>query len=338
MSLQPSTKKHSLCSHFGFCPTTLETKNMAHENTNTTQPEQMNALQDSYTRTLDSMRETSELMTKRLELIQAKEAHWNALERKLEENAAHAAERIKLDVGGKVFCISKTHLLSVQGSYFHAMLGSGHWKPDSDGAYFIDRSPEHFDRILEYLITGKLSFNGLRRDQMRTLEKTLDYLQLNDAYQPPVIWNPQTCGSGLQLSDENRVVKSTAKKQSVHSLYPCTKFSVRLDAGEEHPHVSIGFAPSSGFNGDSAMDIKCGWYIFARTGTLYSPRGDWGKTYATVMSLGSVVTCILDRDTNSISFQVDGQSFGVAYTAIPQTEMYATLSFDEAKIQVSLVN
>lgn len=54
----------------------------------------------------------------------------------MREDAAHAFKKIKLDVGGKIFCISKTHLLRVECSYFHATLAFGHWKPGSDGAYF----------------------------------------------------------------------------------------------------------------------------------------------------------------------------------------------------------
>lgn len=50
--------------------------------------------------------------------------------------------KIKLNVGGKIFTTSKTTLLSVPGSYFHALLSSGKWLPDEDNEYFIDRSPK----------------------------------------------------------------------------------------------------------------------------------------------------------------------------------------------------
>lgn len=42
---------------------------------------------------------------------------------------------VKLNFGGKIFCISNTYLMGVKGSYFHAMLASGSWKPNSDGTY-----------------------------------------------------------------------------------------------------------------------------------------------------------------------------------------------------------
>jgi hypothetical protein len=42
------------------------------------------------------------------------------------------------------------------------MLSSGEWFPDEKGEYFIDRSNEGFERILEYLSTGELLLEGLR--------------------------------------------------------------------------------------------------------------------------------------------------------------------------------
>lgn len=78
-------------------------------------------------------------------------------------------------MGGALFCISKSHLLSVEGSYFRAMLASGQWKPESDGTYFIDWNPEHFNRVLDYMRTGELCVDPA---ELRSLQKTLDYLQL----------------------------------------------------------------------------------------------------------------------------------------------------------------
>jgi hypothetical protein len=58
------------------------------------------------------------------------------------------------------------------------MLSSGKWQPDEDGVYFIDRNPKHFDRILDYLRTGELTFEGLDDFAIRKLEKDLDYYMI----------------------------------------------------------------------------------------------------------------------------------------------------------------
>lgn len=36
-------------------------------------------------------------------------------------------------LGGVRFATSKTTLLAAEGSFFHAMLAGGKWKPDADG-------------------------------------------------------------------------------------------------------------------------------------------------------------------------------------------------------------
>jgi hypothetical protein len=59
-------------------------------------------------------------------------------------------EIIKLNVGGKLFVTTRTTIFSVENS-LKAMLQSGAFKPDLEGAYFIDRSPEYFPIILDYL-------------------------------------------------------------------------------------------------------------------------------------------------------------------------------------------
>lgn len=86
-------------------------------------------------------------------------------------------------------------MIRVEGSYFHAMLSSGQWSPDSGDAYFLDLNPKQFDRVMDYLRTGELSFEGLRSDQIKTLKKTLDYLQL--PVHVPATWDPNASSAGL---------------------------------------------------------------------------------------------------------------------------------------------
>lgn len=328
------------------------------------------AFRERYQSAHDEMLKMSELIADHLALLEAKEAKWAALERKLQENADHAANMVKLNVGGKIFCISKTHLLSVEGTYFHAMLGSGHWKPETDdGAYFIDRNPKQFDRVLDYLRTGELSFKGLRPDQSHRLKTTLDYLQIGfDDPEPepaialpvaaPVAWDPQMCGAGLSLSQENRVVVSGSSQwKAVRSVDPCVRFSVRLDSDGGTSYISIGFAPQARFSVDPQVNSSSGWYLYVRDGMIYSgvniawpvvsapfrggrqPRAVSSHTYLRRgVAVGSVVTCILDREQSSISFQVDGQSFGVAFTSVPSEDVYAALNIGQVNARLTLVD
>lgn len=102
---------------------------------------------------------------------------------------------VRLKVGGDVFDVEKSVLLSVRDTYFYAMLSSGSWQPDADGAYSIDRPAVGFDRILEYLSSGILTLAGLTH-----LEEECVYDNLNYFLIPPP-WHSIDV-SGMNLIDE----------------------------------------------------------------------------------------------------------------------------------------
>ena len=80
--------------------------------------------------------------------------------------------RIKLDVGGTGFSVARSTLLSGKESFFHSLLVGGfNTAPEEDGCYFIDRDPEMFPLIINYLrgyrhepfyMLGKKQLNKLR--------------------------------------------------------------------------------------------------------------------------------------------------------------------------------
>jgi glucosamine 6-phosphate synthetase-like amidotransferase/phosphosugar isomerase protein len=92
-------------------------------------------LQDRYENTVEETMQVFEAINKRLKVLEEKETHWKEIQAQVEQHAQKASSKIKLDVGGKVFATYKTTLLNAEGSYFHAMLASGKWKPDEDGMY-----------------------------------------------------------------------------------------------------------------------------------------------------------------------------------------------------------
>ncbi len=69
------------------------------------------------------------------------------------------SDLVYLNVGGQKFCTSRQTLLSVPGETFFTSLLSERISStkDSDGAYFIDRDPNLFHLILNYLRTKQLS-------------------------------------------------------------------------------------------------------------------------------------------------------------------------------------
>lgn len=68
-----------------------------------------------------------------------------------------SAEIVNLNVGGKTFTTTKHTLLSVSDTFFSVLLsGRIPSYKDQSGAIFIDRDPELFSIILNYLRTSKL--------------------------------------------------------------------------------------------------------------------------------------------------------------------------------------
>ena len=62
---------------------------------------------------------------------------------------------ISLDVGGLYFPkVSKKLLTSVPGSALAAMFSGRHEISKDDGKYFIDRDPEMFKHLIQYLRNG----------------------------------------------------------------------------------------------------------------------------------------------------------------------------------------
>src|SRR3989344_6896524 len=80
---------------------------------------------------------------------------------------------IKLNVGGTIFTTTISSISSIQGSYIDNLVkydsnGEMNVTKDENGNIFIDRSPELFKIILEYLRTNKLYIpDNVNRSQLK---------------------------------------------------------------------------------------------------------------------------------------------------------------------------
>ncbi|KAJ1502050.1 hypothetical protein HMI54_009380 [Coelomomyces lativittatus] len=69
----------------------------------------------------------------RLAILDKKEKAKKKADEIVQATLANASEIIKLNVGGKHFETHKSTLTAIEGTYFHALLSSGRWKPSTDG-------------------------------------------------------------------------------------------------------------------------------------------------------------------------------------------------------------
>ena len=89
----------------------------------------------------------------------------------MESNIQKVQSRsINLNVGGRLFTVSKETLMSIKGTYFYGMLSSDRYPTLPDGSYFIERNPEVFQRVLDYLRIGRLDLDDLTQYQIKLLK------------------------------------------------------------------------------------------------------------------------------------------------------------------------
>lgn len=136
---------------------------------------------------------------KQLQLLEQKEAQWEEAAAKIEQNAKKASEKVVLDVGGQTFATCKETMTAIEGSYFDVMVTR--WA-SSDGHYFIDRSPDHFERILDYLRTKIFYIDDLTPHEQAKLEEDFEYFHI--PYPPPKV---KVCFCEIVLT---RLVESCA--------------------------------------------------------------------------------------------------------------------------------
>jgi len=197
---------------------------------------------------------------KRIKLLEAKEQHWAALEKLMQEHAAAATNKIVLDIGGQRFATSKTTLLAFRGSFFDAMLSSGKWQPDADGTYFIDRNPELFPIILDFLRMGKVN---LKKYVMEDLEAELDFYQI-------VI--PSSALPTMPFKESKLL--NTQQKQQVTDWLGCKTASLLYSAARDG---SAAFHDKCDNKGPTVVVAKStGGYLF---GGYTSQKWDSTGTY-----------------------------------------------------------
>jgi hypothetical protein len=121
----------------------------------------------------------------------------------------------------------------------------------------------------------------------------------------------------------------------------CEKFRVRIDAtgsGSECA-VIIGFAPKDTFQCNSGNWGSYGWYFCGMDDNLYPQAGGNGRSYyGRSLKVGNVLTCILNKTTKEISFEVNGKPLGVAFENVDcDKDLFPAIKCLDKNVQLTLV-
>jgi BTB/POZ domain len=240
------------------------------------------------------------------------------------------SKRVKLNVGGQLFETSTSTLTSVEGSYFHSLL-SGRWAAphaDNDGSYFIDRNPNMFHYILDFLRGEELEpeLGQLSKDKAAMLKREAEFYSLAElaatlerALRPPPPPPPHFApGPNYALSGDNTDAVKTSQDEYNATvlgpeLQPGVPVTIRIVCSS-NLLMMVGAAPAS--INQSAHDNyrKCGFYMFAHGGTKWSEGGVAGEEYHGSHVPHSSTIGVLMDGSRHVSFLVDGVNCGVAYT------------------------
>ncbi|KDO28199.1 hypothetical protein SPRG_06248 [Saprolegnia parasitica CBS 223.65] len=151
-------------------------------------------------------------------------------------------------------------------------------------------------------------------------------------------WDLGRCGALASISDDRRLVKTTANGWNVVMGDGMTK---------AHNTIALGFTtepdfwrqPSAATNVFNFCDA--GWFLNVRKGTRCSRDGHDDSAFATSLKSGDVLTVVFDRPLRTIRFLRNGNalgsSLGVAYADIAETELYPALVSYDRGVGVQLV-
>lgn len=239
-----------------------------------------------------------------------------------------------MNVGGTRYSAFKSTLLSIEGSYFSAMLSSDRWKPDdkgndgddayTKGEYFINRDSTHFHRILNYLRSGTLSVDGMAIYEIKDLRTELDYYQIPDPSEVLIInsanglrWSYNQKSDNFIISENGKSIQKTGSAlwdAGAIGTSSVSSFSIKITK-TSNSYIMIGMAPDNG----RANEFKCarGYYLFLGSGGLYSRAGDLNRLYTSTVKQNSIVTVHWSKENKTISFIIDGQDRGIAFEKIP---------------------
>jgi len=119
-----------------------------------------------------------EKLTKAKLAYEKEDDQLKAFKKKLDNCIEASTDKVKLDIGGRIFATTSA-TLSKEPSMLSSMF-SGHFdmEPDEDGCYFIDRNPDFFPIILDYLRKGTIHLEEIEESQMADFADEVEYYQL----------------------------------------------------------------------------------------------------------------------------------------------------------------
>lgn len=285
-----------------------------------------------YNRLVAEMVALNSQVLERIDALETTERRWNALVEKVENQLASAASQVDLNVGGRRFTTTKDVLLRWEDTYFQALLGSGHWEPSREGAFFIDRNPTTFERIFSAMQSEKpIETEGLTEQLKETLWEDIDYFQLPaDLGHLSLRWDPLRCHAMLSISGR-LLTKSRGGggwKSALARPTRCSEplvlrrqarigFRFRIVSFGHLGDIMVGFCRADTFSRDGPNYSDNGWFLQCGLGSVWAPSCRSGRPYCIPLQPGETWEAHFDSHTGQVSFSgPTGEYLGVAFSDV----------------------
>ena len=286
-------------------------------------------------------------MTELAELKSARE-EWNILVNKIESTVGKVQNPIKLDISGRVFKVSKETLMSIENTYFYGLVANmDTFKPLVDGAFFIERNPLVFGRILDYLRTGRMDIRGLTPYAIDMLTDDLDYyciplpieLQVSTVVSH-IYWDIKK-SDNCTLSNNNLTATKSFDDDDEFGVVgnmAVDRYTVKIDSRGDDGGVMIGFSTVAPWD----INIDNLWYMLINVcdGSIHtSGTNNNDRIYSPEINDGDYITVI--RHGTTIRLEKNNFALGAcqSFTDIPDQSLFpCIIIYCKNRASVSLVN
>lgn len=282
-------------------------------------------------------------------LIEWEQTH-DAILKKIENSFSNSQKIVKLIVGGKLFLASTETLMKIENTYFYGLIANkDKFKHQEECEFLIERNPLVFDRILDYLRTGKLDIRDLTDYMLDMLRDDLDYYCIPSPKEkiPTLLWDvnkkPDNCRF---FNNKLTVIKLSGDEHwdcGVIGNIAVDKFTVKIEDRGSNGNIFIGFTTgeswdSNGDNGDNNRDN--GWYISLYSGYLFGIgiTANTGTYDTSAIINGDYITVI--REGNKIRFEKNRIDLGICsdFTDIPNHSLFPALNINDRHVIITLDN
>ena len=239
-------------------------------------------------------------------------------------------------------------MLSIENTYFYALVvNSDKFKALDDGTFFVERNPLVFDRILDYLRTGKLETLELSQYEMKMLMDDLDYYciplpsELQEV-QDPLIWDIIKKPVNCTFTANDRT--ATKSGYEYEGQFNCgiignkavDRYTVRIDNRGAAGCIMIGFSAGVKWDPNGLNYTTNGWFFYAADGSLYGGNL-CNAAYSTAINNGDHITVI--REGASIRFEKNNIHLGVcSFSNVPNHPLFPAVDLCDMNTIITLVN